>query len=355
MRTDGFGGLAAGRDAEPVLRLERLDASEVHWDELDALADRTVFQTREWLEFVASTQGAEAVVARLTRAGEVVGYFTGLVTLKCGLRLLGSPLPGWTTDYMGFNRLSPVEGRELLLALERFAFRDLRCVHLEVMDRHLSLLDRPASRFGYRLYEGYEVDLRPSEDELFASMSSACRRCIRRAEKCGVAIEEASDDEFAEDYHAQLRDVFAKQSLVPTYDQERVRMLLRALSGAGRLLLLRARSPEGRCIATGIFPAMNGTMHFWGGASWRRFQILRPNEALQWYAMRYWKQRGMERYDMGGAGAYKRKYGGRPIIIPWFRVSKYPWLPVARFAVQRWVALRQSREGRRAAKCSGGE
>src|SRR5436189_3057502 len=99
-------------------------------------------------------------------------------------------------------------------------------------------------------------------------MTSACRRCIRKAKKVGVTIEEADDPEFADDYYAQLRDVFAKQSLVPTYGVDRVQALIAHLHPTGRLLLLRARGPDGASIATGIFPAMNGSMYFWGGASW---------------------------------------------------------------------------------------
>ena len=42
--------------------------------------------------------------------------------------------------------------------------------------------------------------------------------------------------------------------------------------------------------------------------------------------MRYWKERGISRYDMGGPREYKRKYGGEEIYVPWLRRSKYPGL-----------------------------
>src|SRR5205085_2043438 len=146
--------------------------------------------------------------------------------------------------------------------------------------------------------------------------------CIRKAERVGVTIEEADDLEFADEYYAQLRDVFAKQSLVPTYGKERVTELIRRLHPTGRLLLLRARSRDGECIATGIFPGMNGSAYFWGGASWREYQILRPNEALMWHAIRHWQARGAVRFDLGGGAEYKRKYGGAEIVVPEFRFSR---------------------------------
>src|SRR3989442_1557306 len=82
-------------------------------------------------------------------------------------------------------------------------------------------------------------------------------RCVRKAEKSGVTIEEAHDIAFADEYYEQLKDVFAKQGLVPTYDVERVRALVRHMEPSGNVLLLRARDPEGKCIATGIFPGFN--------------------------------------------------------------------------------------------------
>jgi CelD/BcsL family acetyltransferase involved in cellulose biosynthesis len=85
------------------VKLERLDLDAVDWGELDAFPDRVVFQTREWIEFVRWTQGAEPVVAAVMEQGRTIGYFTGLVVTRYGLRLLGSPFPGWTTSSMGFN------------------------------------------------------------------------------------------------------------------------------------------------------------------------------------------------------------------------------------------------------------
>jgi hypothetical protein len=86
---------------------------------------------------------------------------------------------------------------------------------------------------------------------------------------------------------------------------------------------LRARDPQGKCIATGIFPGFNQIAEFWGNASVRSDQILRPNEAIHWHAMRYWKRRGVEIYDWGGEGEYKEKYGCVLHRVPRFSKSRY--------------------------------
>jgi lipid II:glycine glycyltransferase (peptidoglycan interpeptide bridge formation enzyme) len=172
-------------------------------------------------------------------------------------------------------------------------------------------------------------------------MAPACRRCIRKADREGVRIEIAADMSFVDEYYEQLKHVFARQQLVPTYTKERVELLLHYLLPTGQLLLLRARDREGRCIATGIFPAHYDTMYFWGGASWRHDQHLRPNQAIQWFAIRYWKARNMMKYDMSGSGEYKRKYGGTAIAIPWGRKSRYRMLENFRAAAKSYATVKQ--------------
>ncbi len=324
-----------------ALAWKMVDLETCDWDELNRFPDRTIFQTPAWLEFISRSQHATPVVARLHDDGRTVGYFTGLIVRKFGLRILGSPMPGWTTSYLGFNLLPEFPRREALRGLARFAFKELGCVHVEILDRHMTLEDAKGFGYDYHTFPTYEIDLTQSEDTLFANMTSACRRCIRKAQKCGVQIEEAHDLEFADEYYAQLEEVFAKQSLVPTYERERVRELIRQVHPTGLLLLLRARNPEGRCIATGIFPAMNRTMYFWGGASWRKDQILRPNEAIQWYAMNYWKKRDVREYDMGGGGEYKKKYGALRIGRPWFRKSRFSLLIKTRDLTKKSFRIRQ--------------
>ena len=149
----------------------------------------------------------------------------------------------------------------------------------------------------------------------------------------------------------QLGEVFARQGLVPTYGIERVRELIRYIQPTGNLLLLRARDREGRCIATGIFIVISSTtMYFWGNASWREYQSQRPNDLLTWTAMLAAKKRGVGILDLGGAGDYKKKFGGRPIAVPWIRVSSQPFVPLLRDAAKALYKMKQRFNGNRRLK-----
>lgn len=332
----------------PSLRLERIEPGPETWGEMDAFADRNVFQTREWLAFVAKTQGVELVVAAVKEGSTNVGYFTGLVDRRFGLRILGSPGPGWATWYMGFSLCEGTSRRAALEALASFAFGPLRCQHIELGDREMTVDDTRVAGAHVDMKLRVEIDLRRSEDEIWAEMSSACRRCIRKANKSGVVVEEVSDIAFADEYYDQLIDVFAKQGRTPVYDRERVHALIAELQPTGRLLLLRARDQAGRGIATGIFAGTNRAAYFWGGASWREHQGVRPNEAIMWHAVRHWKARGVEAIDLGGVVdyPYKRKYGVSEVRIPFVSLSKYSVLAAAR-ALSLEVLRRRRRMLRR--------
>jgi CelD/BcsL family acetyltransferase involved in cellulose biosynthesis len=344
-----------------VLRLQRVEPTAALWADRATYPDRLIFHTEQWLRFVAESQRADPVLATIMDGETTVGHFTGLLTKRYGLSILGSPMAGWTTSYVGFNVGPSIPRRAALEALMPFAFRDLGCAHLEIRDRGLAEADLEGLGLRWAAAPTAVIDLTADEDALFGAMASACRRNIRKAGKSGVVIEEVHDDPaFADEFYEQLRDVFAKQNLVPTYSIERVRSLIRNLSPgvgfsapsvgpgarigaapAGQLLQLRARDAEGRCIATAVLPWYHRTMYFWGGASYRQHQHLRPNEALIWHALRWAKSRGVTEFDFVGGNSYKAKYGTTEVPVPWARRSRSPLVAGLRDAAKEGFALKQ--------------
>ncbi len=328
------------------MHLERLNLTIEEWEQRTReLPDRTVFQTAAWLSFLVDTQRGEPVLAALIDDHAVAGYFCGMIVRKFGIPMLGSPMPGWTTAYMGTNLLNGIPRRLALQAITRFAFQELGCVHLELMDRRLTPEDAHELSFRTRLFNGFEIDLTQSEPAMIANMEGSCRRNIRKAVRCGLRICECKDDAFVDHYCAQLQDVFAKDGLVPTYGKKRVQALMRHLLPEEKVLPLQAIDPDGNCIASMITVAANDTAFLWGSTSWRRFQYLRPNELLMWSSIQRWKSRGIRKLDMGGGGEYKRKYGGHEISVPWVRVSKYAGLESLRATAAQAVRFQQRLRG----------
>lgn len=323
-----------------MARFERVRLQPAQWQQiLSTFDDRIVFQTPAWLAFLEETQGAEPVFAELKEGNETLGYLCGLVLKKMGLRILGSPFPGWSTPYMGFNLRPGVPRQVAVAALSDFAFKQLRCAHVELVDSFLSVSDIEGLGYTYKMNPTLEVDLTQSEDTLFGNMTKSCRWTVRKAEKNGVKIEEATDIEFATEVAAQLAEVFSKHGLALHFGAERVRALIKHLQPAGSLLMLRARDPEGRCIATGIYPGTHRTSFYLIGASWRAHQKLYPNELMLWNAMLLWKRRGAHVFNMVGNMEFKQKFGGRETAVPQLSKSRNA---VIGFLRQRAPAMKKA-------------
>lgn len=225
---------------------------------------------------------------------------------------------------MGMSLIPGVSRRDALKALLKFAFDMMGCHYLEVTDVDLNTEDCTELPYKVEILPRFIIDLKQSEEELFANMKHHCRNAIRKSIKSGVVVEEACDNGFAGEYYAQLEEVFAKQSLVPPYGRDRIELLLEQFLPTKNLLLLRSRNSEGECIATGIFLALNRTVVFWGAASWIKYQKIRPNEPIAWYAMKYWKARGIETFHFGGGWSqYKKKFGSEEIQVIRLMKAKY--------------------------------
>jgi len=105
-----------------------------------------------------------------------------------------------------------------------------------------------------------------------------------------------------------------RKGLAPTYPRQVPRTLMQRLKPIDRLLALCVREPNGRTLATGLFPYENGTLYFWGGASVPERELC-PNDLLHWRAMCLGAERGLQYYDMSGWGRFKKEFGGELITV----------------------------------------
>ena len=158
-----------------MLHFEPFDGTLEDWDPiLETFPDREVFQTSAWLRFIAESQGGTIVLAVLKDDNDAVGYFAGLIVRKFGLKILGSPFIGWTTERMGIRLRPGVPKRAAIEALMRYAFQDLKCVHLELSDLDVTPNDVDGLGFENRVGRGFVVDLTPDEDKVLHNMSAKC-------------------------------------------------------------------------------------------------------------------------------------------------------------------------------------
>ena len=284
--------------------------------------DRTVHQTREWLAFLQETQAAEPVVLRLVERDAPSAGSPARWSRRLGVRLLGSPLRGWTTSHMGFNLVDDRLVGSATRALADYAFGSLRCLHVEVMDRRYVRGTVPGEFLSSSLH-GLELDIDRDDDTLLAGMTPHGRRDVRRSGRLGASVDEVGPGSTRPSSRSTTTGQ-PPRSLgrggVPTYPPSQRR-------GAGPAPASRrvsapapVRTPSGEePQRPGIFAGLpGGTASFTMQADLTAApRVAWPNDLMVWEAMRRWRDRGCGAVRLRWAGALARrtglrgKFGGR--------------------------------------------
>jgi len=316
--------------------------TSAEWDAAVASFDSAlIFHHSAWLNFLDETQPGKNLRFRITRSGRTEGYFVARHVRKGSFSILGSPLPGWTTPHMGPIVPGDFDQGAFLTALDCLC-RQLRIDHAEIS--HPSLHPECVQAHGFRtiVHPTYLIPIHSDVDQMWAGLEN--RRSIRRAQREGLTVKEATDPNFVDRYYEQLEEIFAKQQLVPTYPIERARSLVRHLY-PHHLLVLEVRLGN-QSVATGLFPHDAHTVYFWGGASRVRYQPLRSNHLLHWALMCQAAQRGVRAYDICGIGQFKSKFGGSKVKLFGYSKSYSAFARVGRGIYQSAFRAQQVIRGR---------
>lgn len=309
-------------------------------DEYYSFSHKNIFTTLEWLEYIKEDSASEPVIIRIEKDGSFIGYFTGMVFKKFGIKIIGRPFEGWSTCFMGFDLKDKYDRMEIINELSLYLFKEFRCLYIEIADRFISVQEAADNGFTVIPVDTLELDVNKTDDELFKVFKTDCRNFIRQFERKGAQLEIVEpNDDFAEEYYKQLEDVFAKQGLVPTYSLEHVKCLLKHMRDSGNVLCLMVRDPDNKPIASSIFFGYNERFFFWGGASYRSGQHYRPNEYMIWTAIRYWRDRGCTTFDMAGVREYKKKFGSHTESYARIIISRYKILFIFRNIAKRLYFL----------------
>lgn len=309
-----------------MYRFDVIDPRDLDMEEYNAYSRKSVFTTMEWMDFVREDSHAEAAIIRILRDDGFIGYVPMMFVTKFGIKIAGSPFRGWSTCWMGIETEDAGIKTDIIKELIPYLFKKHRVMYCEITDRDVQESDLIHAGIKYVPVETLELEIDRSDEELWKTFKGDCRNFIRQFERRGGIIEHAEpNDVFAEEYYSELVDVFAKQGMRPTYSCKKVKCLLRNMKGSGNVLCLRVTTPDHEPAATSIFFCDKNRFYFWGGASFREHQHYRPNEAMLWEAIQYFRKKGLKYFDMVGNRSYKLKFGPE--------VATYYTMRFARFKV----------------------
>lgn len=163
------------------------------------------------------------------------------------------------------------------------------------------------------------LDLRASEDDIFANFRKNSRYEVRRAERLGATVTAASSDAEIDEFWLLYRELTARKGFAAD-EPERFRRQIRWLMNSesrGALLLARTENVvRGGAV---IGRAGRRCWYVWGATHTE--QTLNVGHLLQWRALQWAKGHGCTEYDFGGytPGAtsgpawFKAGFGGRVV------------------------------------------
>jgi len=309
---------------------------------------KSIFTTLPWINYLESYTGGKLAFIEIRKENQLIGYLTGIIINKFGIRIFGSPFKGWGTEYMGFDLYDYNNCERLLEETFEYILKSLKCQYIEIVDRNIKISRELKGKFSYKTDTagGIELDISRNEEDIFSSFKKDCRNFIRQFEKKGAVLKEVPADEaFAERYCEHLKDVFAKQGLVPTYDKERVIKLFNTFKDSENITCIEIESPDGVSIACSIVFHYNGYCYTWGTASEREYQFYRPNETIRWHTIKKCKSIGCHTMDMCGRRAYKYKFAPYDIDHLRIMVSRYKILFFMRDSAQKLYSVIQRIKG----------
>lgn len=287
---------------------------------------KSIFTTYEWICFLKRNQRAEPVLLEMSENDKPVIYFVGLIIKKIGVKILGSPFDGWLSPDMGFIRLKQVDINDVLQTVKDYAFRELKCLFVQIIDKSIRI-DDINSNIKYGISRVLYIDNSLEPEAILEHFTKNGRRDVRASGRKGLIFEKVDfNREFVETYYDQLVDVFAKQNLKPFYGLNKMYDLVDAFKDRPeRVLALKARL-DNKCVATLFSFGYGEWAYYMGAASYREYQKYLPNEGLFWEFIKYWNSKKISNIDMVGYREYKMKYNPKIFEIPIIEFQKFPFL-----------------------------
>lgn len=300
-----------------MYKFELFDVNSVDVAEYEHYEHKNLFTTIPWLKYLREWKNVEPIIVRITTEcdGSLVGHFTGCLFKKFGFKILGSPFYGWMGQHMGFDFENPKTINKSVVLDEVICYLRQHKVMSFLIFADFQYTEQDVELCKTKLFHtdirgSYFLDLTQSEEQIFKNFKSGYRTCVRKFEKLGGTIVEDWSDSFMEEHHAQLAEVFERKNMTPP--NYRSRLYLLHEMNPEIILPIKALDENGNNIASSFYFYGGGLAFFQSNASYTKALSYNANQALMWYAIRYFKSKGVKTLDMAGRAAYKENFG--PIL-----------------------------------------
>ena len=311
------------------------------WDDnIKKFDTKTVFHETSWHDHLLSIHKKSRIeYFSINEKNTIIGFFCCMVVKKFGLKIMGSPLGGTGTNYMGPVVNKDFNQDKLIDSIVRIC-KKFGIAHLEICNDFLS--PHVMSRNEFNIYNDctHKLKIAETKEEAFNNLKSTCRNRIKKALKNNLSVEVTGSSSIIEHFYEQFKEVYGKQGMAAPFGISRIKSLYNSLYDRRRLLTVWVRN-NNEVIATGLFPYDENAIYFWGAASWLKYQKLCPNEILHWNVIKFAVEKNIKEYNMcGGGSQFKNKFGGTDVDYLHYSKSLFPMLNSFRNLFKKWHFLK---------------
>jgi hypothetical protein len=179
--------------------------------------------------------------------------------------------------------------------------------------------------------DNLELDLQPTLDQIWKSISDLPRRCIRKAVRNGVRIHWHNMPEMLAIQRTLVAATYLRQGIHPNIPERMYEKLLAHRANVGLRVLCATHA--GRAIATVWILNDEQKCYYWDAAALNEARILDANHLLVWCLIRWAHRKGFTALDFVGTsiggrggsrpgiGRFKQSMGGRPVeyrLVYWY-------------------------------------
>lgn len=327
------------------------------WQKIEQSPDSSCFFSSYWDAYLRK-MGTKPFIVEIKENGASIGHFIGS-RRWIGLRMVSAPSMGTGTYAQGLCMQHPVSEEKrvaIYQELTDWMLRTHKADYIQICDWQLRtdsndwiddwcnpILD--ASGIHYQPRQTYYVDLRPSEDELWASLHyKSCKYAINKARKLGLyvrRIERREDiDAFVKQHHSHIVDVLRRKGNrgLPCQSEKNISALCHTLF-PNRILMLEVLGPtedgQLQSMSSCIFTIDKGVCSYFTAASYQRFMHYCPNELMAWEGIKHLNNLGCTTLILGGLAQYKRKFSPIYAFVPVMIFSRFKFMNNARVIFKR--------------------
>lgn len=177
------------------------------------------------------------------------------------------------------------------------------------------------------LTQTWVVDLRTGKEALWRGLEGRARTAVRKAEKSGVTVRLAGRPGDLDEYYRLHCKTYLRTGMQP-HAKAYFEAIWRDFLPAGLACCWFAEH-DGEVVAAETFAVFKGAALYWTGAASDKGLRLEANSLLQWTAMQWMMDNGLEWYETGegfpgnrtgkkkGLNDFKKSFGGK--LYPYYK------------------------------------